>query len=318
MTVETLIIGAGMAGTACARALADAGQAPRILDKGRGIGGRMATRRVSLSAREIGFDHGAQYMSAKTSEFAAFLSGQPEAAALWADGTDRAHHVGVPGMSGLPRAMAAGVDVHHETQVIALEPTDAAWQVLTPARRYHASRVVVTVPAPQVPALIGADHPLAAAIADVEMAPGLTLMAAFPPEAPRPFVSCNFDAGPLAYIAQDSTKPGRADCATTWVAQASVAWSAQHLERKPADIAARLLALLCDVIGADPAQALHTGAHRWRYSRAAVPLGKPYLRSDDASLYLGGDWCLGPDAEDAWRSGTAIAGDILERCRNGQ
>lgn len=64
----------------------------------------MATRRVSLSACEIGFDHGAQYMSAKTPEFAAFLSGQP-------------------------RAMA-----------------------------------------------------------DVEMTPGLTLMAAFPPEAPRPYL----------------------------------------------------------------------------------------------------------------------------------
>ena len=37
---EIAIIGAGMAGLACARRLTDAGHAPVILDKGRGIGGR--------------------------------------------------------------------------------------------------------------------------------------------------------------------------------------------------------------------------------------------------------------------------------------
>ena len=31
------------------------------------------------------------------------------------------------------------------------------------------------------------------------------------------------------------------------------------------------------------------------------------------TLYLGGDWCIGPQIEDAWTSGTAIAINMLER-----
>jgi hypothetical protein len=42
-------------------------------------------------------------------------------------------------------------------------------------------------------------------------------------------------------------------------------------------------------------------------------LGLPFLRSPDASLHLGGDWCIGARVEAAWDSGTAIADDILAR-----
>jgi predicted NAD/FAD-dependent oxidoreductase len=34
-------------------------------------------------------------------------------------------------------------------------------------------------------------------------------------------------------------------------------------------------------------------------------------RTPEATLYFGGDWCVGPLIEDAWNSGTAIAADLL-------
>jgi hypothetical protein len=49
------ILGAGIAGATAARRLADAGLKVRVFDKGRGVGGRMATRRIGA----IQFDHGA-------------------------------------------------------------------------------------------------------------------------------------------------------------------------------------------------------------------------------------------------------------------
>ena len=107
---RTLVIGAGMAGIACARALQDAGQPVRVIDKGRGIGGRMATRRADTPAGALRFDHGAQYVTARDPAFAALLDGTP-AAAVWDDGAAHPHYVGLPGMSGLPRAMAEGLDV---------------------------------------------------------------------------------------------------------------------------------------------------------------------------------------------------------------
>ena len=47
MQTAITIIGAGMAGLACARRLARAGHTPLVLDKSRGIGGRLATRQVT-------------------------------------------------------------------------------------------------------------------------------------------------------------------------------------------------------------------------------------------------------------------------------
>jgi predicted NAD/FAD-dependent oxidoreductase len=34
--------------------------------------------------------------------------------------------------------------------------------------------------------------------------------------------------------------------------------------------------------------------------------------SDDGSLLIGGDWCLGARVEDAWESGRAMAAAVIE------
>jgi renalase len=97
------------------------------------------------------------------------------------------------------------------------------------------------------------------------------------------------------------------------VAQASEAFSQAHLEDTPAAIAARMLPLLCDRLGVASSKVTHATAHRWRYARVTQALGLPFLSSPDATLYLGGDWCIGPRVEAAWTSGTAIADELLAR-----
>ena len=302
-----IIIGAGMAGLACARRLADAGMAPVVLDKGRGIGGRVATRR----AGELQFDHGAQYVKAYGSGFAAVLAALQTAGSVakWGDGTGRHHNVGVPGMSAIPKALGVGLDIRPNTQVARLEPQADGWLLHLGEGTLHAARVVVTVPAPQVAGLLGADHPLVAALDAVQIAPCLTLMAAV--TAPAPFITRKDADDPLSWIAQDSTKPGRPQEQTLWVAQAGAALSQAHLEDDPTTLTDRMLPLLCDRLGVSLGQVTHATTHRWRYARVTQPRSQPFLRSDDASLYLGGDWCLGPRVEAAWDSGTAIAADML-------
>jgi len=303
-----IIIGAGMAGLACARRLADAGMAPVVLDKGRGIGGRVATRR----AGDMQFDHGAQYVNAHGAGFASVLDGLENTGALagWADGTGRTHMVGVPGMSALPKALGVGLDIRQNTQVLRLTLDSRGWLLHLADGTLPAAKVVVTVPAPQVASLLGADHPLVAPLGAVQMAPCLTLMAAVPGLAP--FVTRRDPDDPLSWIAQDSAKPGRPQGhGALWVAQAGAAFSMANLEDDPATLTSRMLPLLCDRLGAHIATVTHASTHRWRYARVTQPLGQPFLRSDDASLYLGGDWCLGARIEAAWDSGTAIAADLL-------
>ena len=303
-----VIIGSGMAGLACARRLAEAGHAPVVLDKGRGIGGRVATRRVG----DLQFDHGAQYVNAHGSGFAAVLHSLGDSVAGWQDGTGRTHNVGVPGMSAIPRALGAGLEIRQNAQVARVMQDDDGWALHLDTDTMRAARVVVTVPAPQVAGLLGAEHPMVAALAPVRLAPCLTLMAAV--TAPAPFIARQDADDPLAWIAQDSAKPSRPQSTTTlWVAQSGEAFSRAYLEESPTQIAARMLPLLCGRLGVTADRVTHASAHRWRYARVTQALGQPFLRSPDATLYLGGDWCIGPRIEAAWTSGTAIADDILAR-----
>jgi hypothetical protein len=278
-----------------------------VLDKGRGIGGRVATRRSG----DLQFDHGAQYVNAHGAGFSSVLAALQTAGSVakWGDGTGRTHSVGVPGMSAIPKALGAGLDIRQNTQVLRLVPYAGGWLLHLADGTLGAASVVVTVPAPQVSGLLGADHPLVAALDAVRIAPCLTLMAAV--AASASFITRKDADDPLSWIAQDSTKPGRPQGQTLWVAQAGEAFSRAHLEDDPATLTARMLPLLCNRLGVSLGQVTHANTHRWRYARVTQPLGQPFLRSADASLYLGGDWCLGPRVEAAWDSGTAIATDIL-------
>ncbi len=310
--IPVAIIGAGISGLSCARQLVQGGLEPVLFDKGRGIGGRVATRR----ADGLQFDHGAQYIKAKGAGFAAVLR---DLAALGAvgpweddDATGPARMVGVPGMSALAKGLGTGLDIRQNAQVTQVTRSDDGWILHTGDVEYLAARVVITVPAPQVAGLLGADHPLVGPLAAVQLAPCLTLMAAAP--APAPFVIRAEPDDPLAWIAQDNNKPGRPTGASVaWVAQAGLAFSAKHLEQDPTAIAALMLPLLCDRLRIGTDSVTHAAAHRWRYARVTAALEQPFLRTPDATLYLGGDWCIGPRVEAAWDSGTAIGCDLLAR-----
>lgn len=310
--LDIVVIGSGIAGLAAARRLADAGRAPVILDKGRGIGGRVATRRAGA----LQFDHGAQYVTAKGDAFAAVLDrlAADDALAPWLalDGTGR-RRVGRPGMTGLARGLAAGLDLRQGVEVTSLRPVARGWRIGTGPETLEAAQVIVTVPAPQIAALIGADHPLAGAVAPVRFDPCLTLMAAtLGPEAP--FVARSDAQDPLSWIAQDASKPGRAGgAAVTWVAQAGPDFSRAHLEDAPDAIAARMLPMLCDRLGLGADRVIHAVAHRWRFARVSQPLDQPFLAEAGGRLRLAGDWCLGARIEAAWTSGRAAADDLLER-----
>lgn len=318
MTISKVaIIGAGLAGLACARALAAHDVNVRLFDKGRGPGGRMATRRVEQPGQVLNFDHGAQYLTARSRIFAATL--RTVGAKTW---PQEGRFVGTPRMSQIPRVLADGLDIALSRQVTALAGAPGAWRVqhidatkVRPGRPLPSDppqeegpfdAVLLAVPAPQAIDLLKGPAPaLASTLQSVTMAPCWTLMAALPEHPNLPDWQ-QIEGGPIAWFARDSSKPGRDHALECWVAQASIAWSRAHLE-EPAD---KVAALLTEALGKLAGQSLtptYVAAHRWRFAFAETPLGAPCLWEPSVALGAAGDWCIGPRAEDAVDSGVALA-----------
>jgi renalase len=314
------VIGAGIAGLACARQLQDAGVRVLVVDKARGAGGRMTTRRRAPYA----FDHGAQYFTAHGPAFRQELRrwlaagsaapwsgsiGSLVAGQLRLEETPRLRFVGTPGMSAIGRQLAGGLSLQLQTRIAAVAAAVAGgWQLRVDggAAIGPFDAVAVAAPAPQAAPLLAAAPALAARVARVDMAPCIAALAAFA----KP-VACAADGvfvkGPaLAWAARNGSKPGRPveEC---WVLHGTATWSRTVLEDEPAAAARRLLEDLATALGGSLPALLHCDAHRWRHALPETPIGEACLWDPDLRLGACGDWCLEGRVEGAFDSGRRLA-----------
>ncbi len=307
-----------MAGLACAGALHRAGAAVTLFDKGRRIGGRLATRRVD----GLMFDHGAQYATSRDPAFIAEMQAMVAAgdAAPWTAAGD-GRWSGLPGMSAMAWNMERqGIGSLHSARHVAfLHRQPDGWMVrhmdatATPPALVSDSggelaglfdRVAVAIPAPQAAGLLH-PHRFAREAARSSMVPCWALMLAFRTATAAPDV-LRLDTGPLRWIARDSSRPGRAALPECWVAHATPEWSRDHLEHATEAVLPALQDAFQAATGATAAPS-YAAVHRWRYGLADVPLDRPALWDASAGLGVCGDWCLGARVEAAFLSGRALA-----------
>lgn len=335
------ILGAGMAGVACARTLMQAGHRVTVFEKSRGFGGRMSTRQTVFGS----FDHGTQYFTVRDERFALALTTVPQTVRPWSANAVRvldpqgrmveaalpsreAHYVATPGMNALVSRWAEPLvhanAVHRETRVVKIE-RDALnkqrWQLRTvgadDAQQVFSGFDVVlsAMPSNQLADLLRASslaQPWQQALSKVEVAPCWTLMLAFPQamQARMQALGPQWNAARsthhrISWVARESSKPGR-EPIERWTVQASPAWSQEHINDSPERIIDKMLKGFAEVTGirATPS---HAQAHRWLYAQTLTPLGQSHLW--DARLGLGacGDWCLGHRVENAFVSGLELA-----------
>ncbi len=338
------IIGAGLAGIACARTLAQAGHRVTLLEKSRGFGGRMASRQTPFGE----FDHGAQYFTVRDARLRlAIDQTAPGLVKAWSASTVRVldtfgqvaaaglparepHWVAVPGMNALARHWARPLveagRVHLQTRVVAIEPdalNKRQWQLRTdstdseremPGVLAGFDAVLLAIPSPQAADLLPTGSRVAwrDALEAVRVAPCWTLMLAFP-QAVQPGLA---HLGPqwnaarsthhrIAWLARESSKPGRSPI-ERWTVQASAEWSREHLEDDDARVQAKLLKAFAEVTGIR-AEPTHAQVHRWRFAKTMAPLGRSFLWDASSGLGACGDWCLGHRVEDAFVSGLELA-----------
>ena len=318
-STDVLIIGAGMAGLTAAAELQRAGLRVLVLDKGRGVGGRLASRRIDGAT----FDHGAQFITTRNPRFAAVLEQGRQNGAMeeWCRGfagaaDGQARWRGKPAMSAVAKHLAAGLNLHLETPVAELRRAGDRWRAeTTTGCTFTAGAIILTPPVPQSLALLDAGGivlapEMRARLAAIEYARCLAVMAVLdgPSRIPPPGGLAP-DDGPIAWIADNQLKGISAEPAVT--IHATHAFSLEHWDRDRQESARALLDAAAEWLGAG----IRTfQVHGWRYSKPKRVNEEPcVLLSQAPPLVLAGDAFAGPRVEGAALSGWAAAAAILTK-----
>lgn len=313
MTV--LVVGAGMAGLVAARRLRDAGATVTVLDKGRSVGGRMATRRMGAAR----LDHGAQFFTARSDEFAAMVDEWIDAgiAHEWCRGfgNDDGHprYVGTGGMTAIAKHLASGLDVRCAHLAFSLRHDDdaARWVLVTDDGVEHvADRVLLTAPIPQSMSLLfGAGIELPEGLRDIDYDRTIGLLVTLDDHghAVAPPGGIQNPDEVFTFVGDNAAK-GVSD-APSVTFHANNQWSLDNYERDNSSLTELLMTAAAPHLGG--ARVQEHQVKKWRFATPRTVWPDKCWVDTTGTLAMAGDAFAGPRVEGAALSGLAAATVLL-------
>ncbi|WP_295788546.1 NAD(P)/FAD-dependent oxidoreductase, partial [uncultured Microbacterium sp.] len=299
MTVDVTVVGGGISGLACARAVRDAGRSVRVLDRGRRVGGRLSSR--TIDGRPV--DLGASYFVVGEAEGFGHVVADWEERDLARPWTDTFQVIDADGnrtpkpgpmrwaapagLRSLALDLAEGLDVTSARVVERVEPFHVDGEA--------AGEVVLAMPAPQAARVTGEapgggqdwEPVIAVVLRWDERQWDADLHGAF----------ADGDAD-VSFVADDGDRRG--DDAPVLVVHTTADRARQHLDDPEAAIAPVLAATRRLLrIAAEP---VATQAHRWTFARPTETTGRPFFRSPGLSA-CGDAWGESAAVRTAWTSG---------------
>ena len=304
------VIGAGLSGLVAARSLASSGHSVVVLDKGRGVGGRLATRRIG----EAVFDHGAQFFTVRDPKFQALVDGWLAAGVVrvWChgfgaeqDGFPR--YVGSAGMTSIAKHLATGLDVRTSSLVFSVLPAaNGGWTTtLDTGEAFDSDAVILTAPIPQSFGFAftgGVEFPEELRTIDYDRTLGLLVALDGPPAIPSPGALQNPD-GVFSFVGDNQAKGISPVPAVTF--HANPQWSAEHWDT-PHDKAEELLRSAAGAYLGN-ASILASNFKRWRFATPQRNWPDRFWSNDAGNMVVAGDAFAGPRVEGAALSGLAAA-----------
>jgi renalase len=317
-----LVVGAGIAGVACARALRSAGVAVQLVERGRVVGGRMSSRR--LEGRPV--DLGAAFFTADlATPFGAVVQdwldrglARPwtdtfsvsEAGATLTPKSGPMRYAAPTGLRSLVVDLAEGMDIEFERSMggVSRGPTG---EVAT----------VLAMPDPQARRLLAPTSQAARSLDDDSgggWAPTISVALGWDERQwPRDLHGVFVNGSPtLTFVADDGDRRG--DGAAVLVAHSTPGLAGFHRDDPDAAITPMTDEVRA-LLGIEVAPSW-SYAHRWTYARTLAGHAEPFLLTgadgDGRGRAIGvcGDgWGGTSSVGTAWTSGDALARALAER-----
>lgn len=315
-----IIVGAGISGLLAGDILRRHGVTVTILDKSRGVGGRMATRRME-GAR---LDHGAQYFTVRDQIFAGWAEAWEHKGLIreWfrrfpEESSEIGHsrYCGATGMTDVPKALAANLDVRTNQKVVKLRFHKSHWYVKTESgETFDARFLLLTAPAPQSLELVKDSNivlrrPKLEALESITYEKSMAVLAILdgPSGLPEPGCGKIYEE-PLSWVA-DNQRKGISPDVPAVTAHSTGRYAEENWEGEKEAILAPLLEALQPRL---QSKIIKADLHKWRYSLARSPFDQPFFFSRRHSLMLGGDSFGGGRVEGAALSGIGAAAHLID------
>jgi predicted NAD/FAD-dependent oxidoreductase len=322
--VDVLIVGAGLAGLLAARRLVERGIRPMLLEKGRAVGGRIATYHLQEGLA----DSGAQFFTTRDPVFEIMVNRWLEVGLAfewsrgWSDGSLASTRDGHPryairgGMSALAKYLAQGLDVRLNVPLEVVRHAFNGWEVEDEnGTRQRGRAIILTAPVPQSLALLdegGCPVPQEQQelLSAIDYDPCLTGLFRISGEITLPPPGAiQRPHAPIYWIA-DNQRKGISPDVKTVTMQASPAYSRQLYDEPDENVLKAFRTDLLPFMG-DDAIVVESQLKRWRYSQPMSIYPDRCLATEGhAPLVFAGDAFGGPRIEGAILSGIA-AGDAM-------
>lgn len=313
--MRVTVIGAGASGLSAAGELQRCGHQVTVVDKGRGPGGRLATRRIGTAT----LDHGAQFFTVRSEQFSAVVMPLIQAGLIYewcrgfVDGGDGYPRYAVrDGMNALAKRWAQRLDVRCDTRAFAVD-TDRT-VVIDDGSRIVGDAVVVTCPLPQSASLLmssGIHIPTDVVHVDYDRTLALLVTLDGPSLLGPPGAVPSAD-DTFSMIVDNAVKGVSRTSAMTF--HANAAWSLKWWDRPPNDTLAELERQAELWLGG--ASIVEAQLKRWRFATPQRLWPARCWASPAGHIVLAGDAFAGPadthsNIEGAVLSGLAAADQLM-------
>jgi renalase len=342
MSFDVAVVGAGMAGLVCAQQLRRSGDRVVVLEKSRGLGGRVATRRLAgtwadhgLRCLEVQGALSAQLIQTLVQQGIVHPWIDPETLALKNPAPDqtKVRYVATTGITAIAKFLSAGLEIWRGQRVQTLTPLpDRTWKLTLEAAGKAdpipadliVPAVVLAIPAPQALALL---EPFAdrlpverlAALRSVQFAPCITAIAAYPADYATKLSEIEWrfvqfpEGSDLAWVGLESSKhlgEGRSKLddksKLVIVVQSSAAFADRYLEQDDLNsVGQHLLSEAAIALLPWLADPEVLQVHRWRYAFVSQPWR-------ELSFAPFTEISIAPPLAPLWCCGDWCGGDRLE------